>query len=121
MTGRSVVLLSHFRITGRLVKTVGLTLAASARMALHRMPWLALTLAVASTRAKPLGPSSVRFRPLSHEKAAIGCVTKITVVPGATASELKDASLRGPVAPNTSTPMITSELSVFVQVIAVPR
>ena len=42
--------------------TVGTEATGSARMALQRMPWLALKLVVASTRAEPLGTSAGRFR-----------------------------------------------------------
>ena len=103
--------------------TNGGLLPRSARMALQRIPWLALKLAVVSTRAEPLLRKPPRARWLSVEKAAIGPVAMTTVSPGATAIELDDASLRGapPEGPNTSTPTVTVEPSVFVQLNTVER
>jgi hypothetical protein len=103
-----------FRITGSVVMETGVKLFQSWRTAVQRMPWLALKVAVVSTRADPL--VTVKGRLPSTTKGSPRAVEKVTVPPGATDTEVAEASFRAapPAGPKTSMPTITGELNVFV-------
>ena len=83
----------------------GVTLFQSWRTALQRTPWLALKLAVVRRRADPLLTENPRTP--STAKAAVTCEEKLTVPPGATDSEVAEASFRAapPSGPRASPPV----------------